>query len=86
MKTKMTQTNAQIQFAGWRAELLAEIIKAVKRLRQGGTMAMSRDNLWQVTRVPNNGGPAGTNCASVARQIFDEIIENNRSLKTFASL
>lgn len=48
---------------------------AISRLDRG-TLAISPDCLWQLTRIPNcvPGAPVGTNAAWVARQTFNEII------------
>jgi hypothetical protein len=39
-----------------------------------GTVGVSADCLWQLTRIPSNNGPSGTNAPWVARQAFNEVI------------
>jgi hypothetical protein len=67
----------------WKSRLTAEMKKTRKALLRSGTVAMSRQNFWQVVRIPQNGGPVGTNAAYTARQIFDSIIDNDRYLRQF---
>jgi hypothetical protein len=70
----------------WKDKLTAEIKKTRRSLLRIGTVAMSRDNLWQVVKIPQDGGPVGTNAAFVARAEFDNIIDNNKTLKGFTTL
>ena len=61
-------------FALWRSEFRAAVIQRIRALDHDGTTSMSRDNLFQIVRIPPNGGPTGTNARWVARQVFDEIV------------
>ena len=68
----------------FKTELRSILKQAVARLRRQGTVAMSKDCLWQNIAVSINPlphAPKGTNCAWVARQVFDSIV----SEKAFAN-
>jgi len=67
----------------WTKQLSAEMRKAMKRAKRTGTTAMSRGNLWQITRIPNEGGPVGANAVLTARQMFNNIIDSDRYLRQF---
>lgn len=60
------------QFAPWRQGVRAAIIAAIERNRAAGLVSMGHRNLFHVTRLPQSGGPTGTNCQWAAFQIFRE--------------
>lgn len=72
--------------AEWKKALAAEMRKTRARLIRTGCVGMSRNNFWQVVRIPLNGGPVGTNCATAAREVFDLIIDNDRFLRSFTNI
>ena len=79
-------TTEQTNFS---AALQSCLLKVVRRLKAGGTVAMSPDNLWQVSvrdiaKIP--GAPVGTNCAYVCRQEFDTVVRNTPSLTKFTNI
>ena len=49
------------------------IKQAISKL-DSGTVGISRDNLWQLTRIVSTVGPVGTNAAFYAREVFDAIV------------
>jgi hypothetical protein len=65
------------------------MLKRVAALKQDGTVAMSRENLFALMcrdlhRMP--GAPQGTNCAWVARQAFNDIINDTNALDKFTMI
>jgi len=51
---------------------------AIRRQKNNGVVAMSVDNLWQVTDLRGWDGPTGTNCAAVAKEMFRELCQEER--------
>jgi hypothetical protein len=67
-------------------ELEKLILRKVRELKQGGTVAMGIANLIQVTPTPSHtlpGAPQGTNCQYVYRGMFTAICVTNRHLASF---
>jgi len=64
------------RFEEFRLELASNIRKTICDLRDDGILAMSRNNLLQVTPSPKAArGPIGTNARWAYERIFDEVIE-----------
>ncbi len=64
------------RFEEFRLELASNIRKTICDLRDDGILAMSRNNLLQVTPSPKVArGPIGTNARWAYERIFDEVIE-----------
>lgn len=60
--------------------LRKEILKEIRNQKKTGTMAMSKDNLWQImvskiSKHPN--APKGTNSAFIVRELFNSIVPNS---------
>jgi hypothetical protein len=49
-------------------------MKKIASNRKSGITAMSADNLFMILHFPTD-GPVGTNARWMARQIFDEVVE-----------
>jgi hypothetical protein len=64
------------RFEEFRLELASNIRKTICDLRDDGILAMSRNNLLQVTPSPKVArGPIGTNARWAYERIFDEVID-----------
>jgi hypothetical protein len=64
------------RFKEFRVELASNIRKTICDLRDDGILAMSRNNLLQVTPSPKVArGPIGPNARWAYERIFDEVIE-----------
>jgi hypothetical protein len=64
------------RFEEFRLELASNIRKTICDLRDDGILAMSRNNLLQVTPRPQIArGPIGTDAHLTYERIFDEVIE-----------
>jgi hypothetical protein len=64
------------RFKEFRVELASNIRKTICDLRDDGILAMSRNNLLQVTPSPKVArGPIGPNARWAYEWIFDEVIE-----------
>jgi len=62
----------------WTETLARNIEKTIRNLKADGVVAVSANNLWATVTIPQYGGPAGTNGAYSARQIFDTLIAKNK--------
>src|SRR4026207_1290713 len=64
------------RFEEFRLELASNIRKTICDLRDDGILAMSRNNLLQVTPSPKVArGPTETNARGASAGIFDEVID-----------
>ena len=64
------------RFEEFRLELASNIRKTICDLRDDGILAMSRNNLLQVTPSPKVArGPIGPNARSTYERIFDDVID-----------
>lgn len=78
----------------FKQQLQRLLLAKVRILKQDDTVAMSADNLWQISvreiaMLPAAPVPAtcrGSNCTSVARQAFDEVVSLTPTLKHFTTL
>jgi hypothetical protein len=64
------------------------LLSIVRELKQDGTVNMSRDNLFQVSvrcfsQLPS--APCGSNCASIARQAFEQVVNETAALNQFTN-
>lgn len=70
----------------FQTELKKQIQKTIRSLRAGGTVAMGIENLLQVVRTPSTGlegAPVGTNARYAYAQLFREVCESNKAIKSF---
>jgi ribosomal protein L17 len=58
----------------WKSALTRVIADKLITLHKDGTTAIGADNLFQILRFPPV-GPMGTNARWVARQIFNEVVD-----------
>ena len=58
----------------FKAELHANIRQTITRQRANGVLAMSKENLIEVTPTPKSVGPVGTNARWIYREMFDAAI------------
>jgi len=62
-------------YEAFKAELLKNIRQTIMWQRANGVLAMSKENLMQVTPTPKESvGPVGTNARWIYRQMFDDAI------------
>lgn len=67
-------------------ELKKQIQKSICTLRIAGTVAISIENLMQGVRMPSTsleGVPVGTNARYAYAQLFREVCESSRDIKSF---
>ncbi len=62
----------------FKADLRKSVSEAMSKAKSDDTISMSADCLWQCTRIRSQHGPVGTNAAWVARQVFNEIIQDRQ--------
>lgn len=70
----------------FQSELKKQIQKYIRTLRADGTTAMSAENLRQCVRSPHidlAGAPRGTNARYVYAQLFREVCESSKDIKSF---
>lgn len=67
----------------WTERLEKAMREAIAKARKDSVVSMSAGNLWQVTRIPQDGGPQGTNARWAARQIFNNIIAYELDIRKF---
>lgn len=68
-------------------EMKIAIMRAIVRSRSSGTVAMSRDNLWQITQFKGTSVASGYLLTpAAARQAFEEVVNETPAFKRFASL
>ena len=59
----------------FKAELQAKIRQTITSQRANGVLAMSKEDLMQVTPIPNESiGPVGKNARWIYREIFEDAI------------
>ena len=70
------------------AELRRNIAKKIQHLRAGGTVAMSLDNLRQVTPTPKtfDGAPVGGNIQWQYAQRFEAIVKSEPAFVRFTTI
>ena len=62
-------------YEAFKAELLANIRQTITWQRANGVLAMSKEDLIQVTPTPKESiGPVGTNARWIYREMFDNAI------------
>jgi hypothetical protein len=62
-------------YEAFKAELLKNIRQTIMWQRANGVLAMSKENLMQVTPTPKESvGPVGTNARWIYREMFDDAI------------
>ena len=62
-------------YEAFKAELLKNIRQTITWQRANGVLAMSKENLMQVTPTPKESiGPVGTNARWMYRQMFDDTL------------
>lgn len=72
-----SRTVAGDNFADFKCEIAANLMRTIRDLKRNGTVGMSERNLLQVTPTPRNSrGPIGTNAQWVYAQMFNEVIES----------
>lgn len=61
----------------FRADIERAIRKTIANLDRG-TVGISQDCLWQLTvrKIASNHAPGGTNAGWIARQVFNQIVDN----------
>ena len=69
-------------------ELRRNIARTIKRLRAGGTVAMSLENLRQVTPTPktHNSAPQGGNLQWQYAQRFEGVVKENAGFVAFTTM
>ena len=58
----------------WKADLRQAVVKQLSKNKQSGITGIGTDNLFMILRFPQH-GPEGTNARYIARQIFDEVVD-----------
>jgi hypothetical protein len=62
-------------YEAFKAELQANIRQTITSWRANGVLAMSKENLMEVTPTPKvSVGPVGTNARWIYREMFDDAI------------
>jgi hypothetical protein len=62
-------------YEAFKAELHANIRQTITWQRANGVLAMSKENLMEVTPTPKESvGPVGTNARWIYREMFDDAI------------
>jgi hypothetical protein len=69
-------------------ELRRNIAKTIQKLRKEGTVAMSLDNLRQVTPTPltTNGAPVGGNVPWQYAQRFEAVVKSEAAFVKFTNV
>lgn len=71
----------------FQTELKKQIRKYIRTLRAEGTVAMSVENLMQCVRSPltdlGGGAPLGVNRQYAYAQLFREVCESSKDIKSF---
>ena len=82
----MKTTTPETPFA---REIEKNIYAAIRKAKRDGTVAMSIDNLRQVTRTPGTylqGAPCGTNAQWAYAQLFNEIVTGTPFFAQFINI